>query len=157
MFALVQPVRSGRSSRSQSLFRRTIRLGFGAILAASLACGSDSTAPEAIEGRYVLQTIGGRSLPVVIEQDESEKFEITAGSFTLSAPNVLTAEFTFRETTGATVSVLTSEVNGTWSRSGATVTLTVDGEALSATLSGGILRIMEDPEDGGMGEWVFRK
>ena len=159
MFALSKPARSGKGSRLQSLSHLAIRLGCGAFLAASLACGKDSTGPgpEAIEGRYALETVGGRSLPVVILEDETETIQLTAGAVTLSAPRAFTMELTLKETTAEGVSTFTSQVSGTWTRSGATVSLTVDGEVVSATVSGGTLRLMDGAGDLGMGEWVFRK
>jgi len=140
------------------LSRCTLRLGIGALLAASLACGGDSTDPEPIEGAYALQTMGTRPLPVVVLQDETGKYEITAGSVTLLAPNAFTMSLTFRQTAAGQANTLTSEISGTWMRSGASVTLTdSDGEELSATLSGKTLRMMGDAEDLGTIEWVFTK
>src|SRR5262245_60918678 len=132
MSALFSHLRWGSVPHPQSLSRRTIRVGFAALLTTSLACGGDSTGPESIDGTYALHTMGGRSLPVVVLQDESEKEEITAGSITLSTPNVFTMELTFRQTLGAEVYTLTAEVNGTWSRSGGTVILTTDDESVIA-------------------------
>jgi len=157
MSALFSHLRWPQGPQPQSLSRRTIRLGVAALLTASLACGGDSTGPEPIEGTYALQTMGGRSLPVVVLQDESEKEEITAGSITLSTPNVFTMELTFRQTLGTEVYTLTVEVDGTWSRSGATVILTEDGESVIATLSGRTLTISGPAEDLGTVEWVFRR
>ena len=159
MSAVSQPARSGRVPRLQSLSHLAVRLGCGAFLAASLACGKDSTGPgpEAIEGRYTLQTIGGKSLPVIVVEDESETIGITAGAVTLSAPRTFTMELTLKETTAEGVSFVTDQVSGTWTRSGATVSLTVDGEVVSATVSGGTLRLTDGAGGPGMGEWVFRK
>ena len=101
--------------------------------------------------------MGGRSLPVRVIQDEDGSFEITAGSVTLRAPNEFTMALSFRQTSGTRVSTATDQADGTWTRSGATVTLTAEGEALSATLSDGTLRMMGEAEDLGVIEWVFRK
>ena len=60
-------------------------------------------------------------------------------------------------TSGTRVSTVTDQVDGTWTRSGSTVTLNADGEAVSATLSDGTLRMMGEAEDLGTVEWVFRK
>jgi hypothetical protein len=159
MFAFTQPARSGKGPRVQSLSHLAIRLGCGAFLAASLACGKDSTGPEpeAIEGRYALETVDGRSLPVVILEDETETIQLIAGAVTLSAPRAFTMELTLKETTAEGVSTGTSQVSGTWTRSGETVRLTVDGEVVTATVSGGTLRLTDGADDLGMGEWVFRK
>ena len=134
-----------------------MRLGFAALLTASLACGGDSTGPEPIEGTYALQSMGGRSLPVIVVQNPSEKEEITSGSITLSTPNVFTMELTVRQTLVTEVYALTIEVEGTWSRSGGTVTLTSDGESVIATLSGRTLTVSGPADDLGTVEWVFRR
>ena len=157
MSALFSHLRSGQGPHPKSLSRRAIRLGCAALLTASLACGGDSTGPEPIEGTYVLQTMGGRSLPVVVLQDASEKEEITAGSITLRTSNVFTMELTLRQTIGTEVYTLTSDVDGAWSRSGAIVTMTVDGEPVIATLSGRTLTISGPAEDLGTVEWGFRR
>ena len=150
--------RSGRSARLRALTCRTRRLGLAVLVAASLACsGSESTGPDPIEGTYTLQTMGGRPLPVLVIQDEDGSIEITAGSVTLRAPNGFTMALSFRQTSGTRVSTVTDQVDGTWTRSGSTVTLTADGEAVSATLSDGTLRMVGEAEDLGMVEWVFRK
>ena len=142
---------------AQSLIRRASRLGFGALVAGSLACTGDSTGPESIEGTYTLQTMAGRSLPAILLQDESGKFEITSGSIVLRAPNAFTMSLTFRQTVGTQMTSETIEADGTWTRSGATVTLTSDGEAVLATLSGRTLTLIGDAEDLGTIEWVFRR
>jgi len=107
---------------------------------------------------YSLQTMGARPLPVVVLQDETGKYEITAGSVTLRSPNAFTMSLTFRQTTSAQTYTLTSDISGTWTRSGASVTLTdSDGDVVSATLSGRTLRMTGDAEDLGTIEWVFSK
>src|SRR4030095_9475485 len=127
--------------------RGTLRLGVGTLLVASLACGGDSTGPEAIEGTYALQSMAGQSLPVNVFEDETGKYEITAGSVTLTAQSAVTLRLSFRQTTGGQVNTLTSAVDGTWTRSGDTVTLTTsDGESIVGSLSGKTLRIMGEAE-----------
>ena len=149
---------SGQRPRTHHWLRRAISLGAGTLLAASLACGGDSTGPEAIEGTYALQTMAGRSLPVIVLEDETGKYEITAGSVTLTAPNAFTLSLTFRQTTGGQANTLTTTVDGTWTRSGGSVTLTTsDGDSIVGTLSGQTLRITGEAEDLGSVEWVFRK
>jgi hypothetical protein len=153
----LQP-RSNRRLHTQPRLRRTIRLAFGALLVASVACGGDSTGPEPIEGTYALQTMGGQSLPVTVLQDETGTYEITAGSVTLTAPNAFTLKLTFRQTTSARVNTVTSAADGTWTRSGESVTLTTsEGDLIMASLSGRTLRMMGEAEDLGAIEWVFRK
>lgn len=79
-------------------------------------------------------------------------------SVVLRAPNAFTMSLTFRQTTSSQTYTLSSDISGTWSRSGATVTLTdSDGDVVSATLSGRTLRMMGEAEDLGAIEWVFSK
>ena len=66
-------------------------------------------------------------------------------------------ELTLRQTIGTEVYTLTSDVDGAWSRSGAIVTMTVDGEPVIATLSGRTLTISGPAEDLGTVEWGFRR
>ena len=158
MSALVTQPRPGSRPHPKPLRHRTIRVGFGALLVASLACGGDSTGPESIEGTYALQTMNGKSLPVVFLEDETGKYEIMAGSVTLSTPNAFTMKFTFRQTLSAQVNTITSEVGGTWTRSGANLTLTTpDGDSVVGSVSGRTLKVMDEAEDLGTIEWVFRK
>jgi hypothetical protein len=122
-----------------------------------LACG-DSTSPEKIEGTYTLQTINGRPLPVVLQQDATSKSEVTAGAITLGPGTAWTISLTARSTLGADVSSFTSTLAGTWTRSGERVTLTAtNGESETAVLSGGTLTLAGEAAALGIVPWVFRK
>ena len=158
MSPLTQHQRWGRGRVPRLITRRAIRLGVGVLVAASLACGGDSTAPETIEGVYVLQTLDGRPLPVVFLQDETGKYEITAGSITLKAANAFTMQIAARQTSGTQTFTSTGSIDGTWTRSGDSVTLTTDeGESIEGVLSGRTLKLVGEAEDLGSVEWVFRR
>lgn len=147
----------GRGHTPRSLSHRAARLSASLLLAASLACGRDSTAPVPIEGTYTLQTIDGRPLPAAIAQDAGVKDEITAGSITLVAGSAFTLNLAVRETSGSQVLTMTAVVQGTWTRSGATVTITTpDGVSTSGVLSGRTLTLA-GVAGGGVVPWVFRK
>ena len=127
--------------------------------AAVLACGDsgDSTSPESIEGLYTLQTINGGALPAVVYEDEAAKVEIVAGAITLGPGTKWSISLTARATLDADVSTNTETLDGTWSRSGSTLTLTsADGDVETLVLSGSTLT-MQAEIDSGMAPWVFRR
>lgn len=127
-----------------------------ALLALTAACsGSDDgvNEPVSIAGTYVLETIDGQGLPVVIAEDAEFKIEITSGRVVLAAGGSFTLSATLRETTGAEVFTETVEFDGTYSVSGSTVTLLYsDGDVETATISGNTLTF-----SGGGSTSVFRK
>jgi len=127
--------------------------------AAVLACGDsgDSTSPESIEGLYTLQTINGGALPAVVYEDEAAKVEIVAGAITLGPGTKWSISLTARATLDADVSTNTETLDGTWSRSGSTLTLTsADGDVETLVLSGSTLTLQAEI-DSGMAPWVFRR
>jgi len=127
--------------------------------AAVLACGDsgDSTSPESIEGLYTLQTINGGALPAVVYEDEAAKVEIVAGAITLGPGTKWSISLTARATVDADVSTNTETLDGTWSRSASTLTLTsADGDVETLVLSGRTLTLQAEI-DSGMAPWVFRR
>ena len=127
--------------------------------AAVLACGDsgDSTSPESIEGVYALQTINGGALPAVVYEDEAAKVEIVAGAITLGPGTKWSISLTARATVDADVSTNTETLDGTWSRSASTLTLTsADGDVETLVLSGKTLTLQAEI-DSGMAPWVFRR
>jgi len=127
--------------------------------AALLACGDsgDSTSPESIEGVYTLQTINGGGLPAIVYEDEAAKVEIVAGAITLGPGTKWSISLTARATVDADVSTNTETLDGTWSRSASTLTLTsADGDVETLVLSGRTLTLQAEI-DSGMAPWVFRR
>ena len=127
--------------------------------AALLACGDsgDSTGPESIEGVYALQTINGGALPTIVYEDEAAKVEIVAGAITLGPGTKWSISLTARATVDADVSTNTETLDGTWSRSASTLTLTsADGDVETLVLSGRTLTLQAEI-DSGMAPWVFRR
>ena len=127
--------------------------------AALLACGDsgDSTSPESIEGVYTLQTINGGALPAVVYEDEAAKVEIVAGAITLGPGTKWSISLTARATLEGVVSTNTETLDGTWSRSASTLTLTsADGDVETLVLSGRTLTLQAEI-DSGMAPWVFRR
>ena len=142
---------------SQLNVRRGRALGV-LFAAAVLACG-DSTSPgaESIEGVYTLQTINGGALPAVVYENEAGKIEVVASAITLGPGTKWSISVTARATVEADVSTNTETLDGTWSRSGSTLTLTsVDGDSETLVLSGRTLTLQAEM-DAGVAPWVFRR
>ena len=158
--AMLVPALKKSVNRSPRLWSRlNLRRGraLGVLFAAAvLACG-DSTSPESIEGVYTLQTINGGALPAVMYEDEAGKIEVVAGAITLGPGTKWSISVTARVTVEAEVSTNTETLDGTWSRSGSTLTLTsADGRTEMLVLSGRTLTLQAEI-DAGFGPWVFRR
>ena len=161
--AMLVPALKKSVNRSPRLWSRlNLRRGraLGVLFAAAvLACGDsgDSTSPESIEGVYTLQTINGGALPAVVYEDEAGKIEVVAGAITLGPGTKWSISVTARVTVEAEVSTNTDTLDGTWSRSGSTLTLTsADGDTETLVLSGRTLTLQAEI-DAGMAPWVFRR
>jgi hypothetical protein len=148
----------GRGPVLRSLSHLHCRPALGVLLTvAMLACG-DSASPETIDGTYTLRTINGQPLPVVLQQDATSKNEVTAGAIAIGPGTAWTISLTVRSTLGVDVSLSTSTLVGTWTRSGERVTLTATGgESETAVLSGGTLTLAGEAAALGIVPWVFRK
>lgn len=107
---------------------RTLAIGVGlAVLAA--ACGGDSsggpsepTGPTPI-GAYSITTVNGKTLPVAVFNEPSYKYEVTAGSISLTSDGKYTVVTNFRQTIPGNVSMFTDSTFGTWSQSGPQINL----------------------------------
>ncbi len=130
----------------------------GILLAASLACGGDSTSPGTVEGQYALRSIGGKALPAVVDEDSTEKTEVTSGSITLDANSVFTLALAFRRTRGIQSITSSGTSTGTWTRSGSTVTMrTSNGAVVPGALSGTTITVDMRGAAGATVVWLFRK
>ena len=96
-----------------------------AALAVLAACGDDSTAPddEDVAGVYTLLSINGQQLPAVVQQQGSDRAEITQGSITLNQNGTFTDVVQVRFTISGQVSSQTETATGNWTLNGTTVTL----------------------------------
>lgn len=140
-----------------SRLHRAAWLASGILLAASLACGDESTSPVAIEGRYTLRTIGGKPLPSVIAEDSIEKTELTSGSITLDVNSVFTLALAYRRTRGILVIESAGTSTGTWTRSGSTVTMrSGEGGVVAGVVSGAAVTVNMPGAQGNV-VWVFSK
>jgi hypothetical protein len=118
-----------------TITRRTIQRALMlAATAVIVACGGDSsggTGPTGNQtfsnpvGSYDISTVNAKSLPFAIFSDTGGyKWEITAGSFGLTADGKYTAKWTFRQTIAAKADTFLDSTTGTWVLSGTTVTFT---------------------------------
>jgi hypothetical protein len=124
------------------------------------ACGGDNgptdTDSESITGHYGLLTVEGQLLPYTIFDTPGEKLEILEGSIEIRDSGTLTSEATWRSTVDGAVETFTSSENGTWTRSGSTLTISWDGGCTdNATISGTRITIADDCDMDLT--WVFEK
>ena len=104
------------------LFRNTLSAG---LLAVSLvACSGDATGPDPDElaGEYILFTINGQSLPVIVDQVGNDIVEVTQGSVTLQSSGAFDDVTQLRITESGVVSTQVDVAQGTWEAVGTTVT-----------------------------------
>lgn len=129
-----------------------LRLGRLLILIATVSCTSSLTAcadngPATVPGGYLLETIGGQSLPR----------QIDASTVVQADDFIVGTDATFEKTGNVTIngSPGTSHATGTWSQIGNTITfiITSGGQGtITATWSPGSLTV-----DGAGGAWIYRK
>ena len=113
-------------------------------IAAVAACGGgdDPAAPQQLPGTYPLVSANGRSLPAVLYEEPGYKLEVTAGTITLNGNGSFSDSYSIRETLDGTPQpVEVIPCNGSWTRSGNTVTLSeivtdVCGDDATATWDG---------------------
>lgn len=102
------------------------------------ACGDYGTDPQrSIAGTYVLQTVDGNPLPYVASADQAMEVAITAASVTLTDAGPFSVSQTVRFGDAVNGVELSMTGSGTYTRAGATITLSlVDEEGLESTLVG---------------------
>lgn len=126
----------------------------GVLGLAAAACGGDGiNEPASIAGTYNLQTIDGKSPPVVVLDEPGLKLEVMSGNFILAANGSFSTTVVLRITEDNQVSTESESFTGTYTVTGSTVNFTYsDGETDSATLAGDTLTFSE-----GGSTVVFRK
>ncbi len=123
-----------------------------------LACG-DATGPDPFFGTYDLATVGGESLPAVLLEVVGRTVEVTAGTLQVTESDRFTFSITVRVTDeGLTPEIATTTVNGTYTRSGSSITLTGDDgvTGLGGTITGQLSESTITWTDDGV-TFVFRK
>lgn len=125
------------------------------------ACGGDSGTGPVDGETYTLETVDGRPLPYVYEDNSEYKDELLASSITFDDEDTYTARFTVRFTdrtvSPAAVETFTESIEGGYSRSGSNLTFRdEDGNVeIVATLSGDQLTWV-DADDGNT-TYVYRR
>ena len=107
------------------MFRIRTTLRAGVLALALLGC-RDATGPSLDElvGEYILMTIDGDPLPVIVDQIEDDIAEVTAGLLTLDDNQNFTDATSLRFTISGEVTTSIETATGTWSvaSNGTTVT-----------------------------------
>lgn len=110
---------------------------------AAAACGGGDDGinePASIAGTYNLQTIDGKSPPVVVFEEPGLKVEVVSGNFILTASGTFTTTVGWRTTENGQVTTDSDTFPGTYTVTGSTVNFTyADGDTDSATLAGNTL------------------
>ena len=109
---------------------KAVKLLAIALVTVIAACGGDSsggpTGPGQTSatptGSYDISTVNAKALPFTVFSDTGGyKWEVTAGSFGLTADGKYTAKWTFRQTIAGRVDTFVDSTFGTWSLTGTTV------------------------------------
>jgi hypothetical protein len=120
---------------------------FFALLALTLACSNDSTAPTpaSVAGSWNLQSVNGTALPFVVTQTGTNKVEITADVLTATSSGSFTEITTLRTTQNSVATIQTGSDAGSYVLNGNNVTFQFqsDGSVGSGTISGSTLTVSE--------------
>ena len=146
MFSLATKTRA-RFASSRSIGRALTAVALTFTLMGSAAC-SDSkdggTGPNAIAGTYSLRTIEGANVPETIlagtYQGHDVAWEVRSGSVTLKGDGTYTTTIVLRTIVDDEHEDETMEAEGTFTRSGNTITFSGDGD-IEGTLENGTLKV----------------
>lgn len=119
--------------------RSVLALGF----AFALACDGDSPSePGAnLAGTWNLTTVNGAALPFLLGGSGADlTVELVGDQIVAYGDKTWIGTTTYRQTESGTVSTITQVPSGTWSQSGANVTLSYAGGAVAyATIAGDVI------------------
>ena len=118
------------------------RLALVGVVAALVACSSDSNGPgSSLAGTYHVASVGGHNLPTVVYTDGTSTITFVSGSATISANNTWSSTFAVHFVVTGSQNDQTFTGGGTWTQSGNTVTFldTTDQSTFTATRSGNAL------------------
>jgi hypothetical protein len=126
---------------------RAVMVASFALFALS-ACGGDNGPSGGVPGTYTLRTYNGDVLPYTDYDDGTFKSEVIAETLVLKSDNTFTVTTRYRDTeTGTAPSVYDDgPYSGTWAKDGSTITFSIEGTDIPATLSGNSITIT-DPDD----------
>lgn len=109
---------------------RAWTLAVGLALVVTTACGSDSATgpggandPPTPLGAYSITTVNGKALPVAVFNEPSYLYEVMSGTMSLTADGKYVAVTSFRQTVPNNVSIYKDSTFGTWTRTGAQISL----------------------------------
>ena len=125
--------------------RKTLLSTVALAVAFTTACGGDSsTGPNSVAGTYSLTTVNSSPLPFVFINDASGKFEILSDVYSVSDNGTYTNPTIVRSTVNGEVTTDTLMSDGTYTRSGSSITLTDSSDPtnkLSGTVTASALTI----------------
>ena len=115
---------------------RSLLLAVAVLL--SFACGDDPTAPSHA-GTYTLISINGQTLPILLEETELGRVELTHGEIVLHDDNTFDDVLEFTETVNGEETPESLVETGTWEMRGNVLRMTYQGEttAFEARLENG--------------------
>ena len=87
-------------------------------LAFLAACGTE---PQPLEGTYILRSVDGIAVPVILYEDDFEKDELLSGEVELHEDGTFHDVTAMRLTVDGDVRVDIVEADGTWSQEGSEV------------------------------------
>lgn len=127
--------------------RNLIAVGLLAALMGGCGGGDSITGTTSITGKYVLQTVAGQPLPVVVWDEPGYKLELTYADMVLAEGGTFTNNATWRETEQGTVTTGSEISTGTYTVSGSTISfISPGGDRFQGTLSGSTLTITFEDE-----------
>jgi hypothetical protein len=117
-------------------------------VAAITACGGDATSPgtpsgpTSPTGSYSMSTVNGKPLPFTMFSDTNYRYEVTAGTLSLTGDGKATVWMTYRQTVVTNVETFVDSSSGTWTRSGSAVSFAwPDSSHETATWANGQLSV----------------
>lgn len=127
------------------VFKKLAAIAMLGLAAAACGGGNDGiNEPASIAGTYNLETIDGKTPPVVVFEEPGLKVEVVSGNFILTASGTFTTTVGWRTTENGQVTTNSETFPGTYTVTGTTVNFAyADGDTDSATLAGSTLTFTE--------------
>lgn len=100
--------------------------------------GPTTPADTTLIGIFNLSTVNSKALPVTILADSAYSLAVVSATVTMQSSNHYVLAITTRETVDGNVSAYSDTTTGSWTASGANITLTdsTDGSVVTATWDG---------------------
>ena len=125
--------------------KRVISIALAVLMVAALlaACGGSSSP----EGKYVVKTVDGKTVSQMIEEYGMTVDEFTSAAGISSPEELLVLEIKSDGTVTVTEAIFGSTSNGTWTQDGDKISMTINDETNSFTVSGSDLKISMDGQE----------